>query len=166
MSGGGTTKTNKTQTRVGERPRRRRVRCRKCEPCTREDCRECQFCLDLKKYGGPQRMKKPCVSRNCLAVRTVVIVNVCWTCINVCHSSKPQRHTHTTVLQPFFQDHPGEPVAEENFLALWCKGRLTEADTSTIRLGATPSGLISAHLHHPPILQNQTFINRILRETS
>jgi len=24
---------------------------------------------------------------------------------------------------------------------LWCKGRLTEADTPTIRLGATPSGL-------------------------
>jgi len=31
------------------------------------------------------------------------------------------------------------------------QGRLTEADTSTIRLGATPSGLTSAHLHHPPI---------------
>jgi len=33
-----------------------------------------------------------------------------------------------------------------------CKGRLTEADTLTIRLGATPTGLTSAHLHHPPIL--------------
>ena len=60
-------------------------------------------------------------------------------------------HTHTTVLWPFFQDHPGELVPEENFWTLWYKGRLTEADTETIRLGATPSGLISAHLHHPPI---------------
>jgi len=61
-------------------------------------------------------------------------------------------HTHTTtVLRPFFRDHPGEPVPEENFWTLWCKGRLTEADTLTIRLGATPSGLTSAHLHHPPI---------------
>jgi len=34
----------------------------------------------------------------------------------------------TTVLRPFFQDHPGEPVPEENFWILWCKGRLTEAD--------------------------------------
>jgi len=42
-------------------------------------------------------------------------------------------------------------VPEENFWTLWCKGRLTEADTQTIRLGATPSGLTSAHLHHPPI---------------
>jgi len=58
---------------------------------------------------------------------------------------------HTTVLRPFFRDHSGEPVPEENFWTLWCKGRLTEADTLTIRLGATPSGLTSVHLHHPPI---------------
>ena len=55
-----------------------------------------------------------------------------------------------TVLRPFFRDHPGEPVPEENFWTWWCKGRLTEAVTLTIRLGATPSGLTSAHLHHPP----------------
>ena len=55
----------------------------------------------------------------------------------------------TTVLWSFFQDHLGEPVPEENFWTLWCKGRLTEADTPTIRMGATPSGLSRAHLHHP-----------------
>ena len=64
----------------------------------------------------------------------------------------------TATLQPFygpfsvFQDHPGEPVPEENFWTLWCKGRLREVDTPTIRLGATSSGLNSAHLHHPPII--------------
>jgi len=63
--------------------------------------------------------------------------------INLCHDT-------TTILRPFFRDHPGETVPEENFWTLWCKGRLTEADTPTIRLGATPSGLTSAHLHHPP----------------
>ena len=57
--------------------------------------------------------------------------------------------TTTTVLRPFFRDHPGEPVPEENFWTLWCKGRLTEADTPTIRISATPSGLTSAPLHHP-----------------
>jgi len=31
----------------------------------------------------------------------------------------------TTVLRPFFQDHPGEPVPEENLWTLWHKGRLT-----------------------------------------
>jgi len=40
----------------------------------------------------------------------------------------------TTVLRPFFRDHPGKPVPEENFWTLWCKGRLTEADTLTIWL--------------------------------
>jgi len=37
-------------------------------------------------------------------------------------------------------------MPEEKF---WTKGRLTEADTPTIPLGATPSGLTSAYLHHP-----------------
>jgi len=64
-----------------------------------------------------------------------------------------QSHTHTHThthnrFTPFFRDHPGEPVPEENFWTLWCKERLTEADTLTIRLGTTPSGLTSAHLHH------------------
>jgi len=47
-------------------------------------------------------------------------------------------HNHFTA---FFRDHPGEPVPEENFWTLWCKGRLTEADTLTIRLCTNPSGL-------------------------
>jgi len=56
-------------------------------------------------------------------------------------------HNRFTAL---FPDHPGEPVPEENFWTLWCKGRLTEADTLTIRVWVTPSGLTSAHLQHPP----------------
>ena len=60
----------------------------------------------------------------------------------------PHRHNRFMAL---FRDHPGEPVPEENFWTLWCKGRSTEADTQTIRLGATPSWLTSAHLHHPRI---------------
>ena len=75
------------------------------------------------------------------------LLQLCWVC------SLPRHHT-TTILRPFFQDHPGEPVPEENFWTLWCKGRLTEADSPTIQLGATPSGLSSALLHHPPLSQN------------
>jgi len=48
-------------------------------------------------------------------------------------------------------------MPEENFWTLWCKGRLTEADTPTIWLGATPSGLISAHLRHPPMWHASVF---------
>ena len=61
----------------------------------------------------------------------------------------PENHNRFTAL---FQDHPVEPVLKESFFGTsWCKGRLTDADTRTIRLGATPSGLTSAHLHHPPL---------------
>jgi len=59
--------------------------------------------------------------------------------------------TITTVLRPFFRDHPGEPMPEENFCTLWCKGRLTEAYTPTMPMRTTLSRLTSAHLHHPPI---------------
>ena len=54
-------------------------------------------------------------------------------------------HTTTTVLRPFYRDHPGEPVPEETFCTFCCKGRSTEEDTPTIRLGATPSGPTIAH---------------------
>ncbi|XP_078680561.1 lysine-specific demethylase 2A-like isoform X1 [Branchiostoma floridae x Branchiostoma belcheri] len=45
---------------------RRRTRCRQCEACTRGDCGECHFCKDMKKYGGPGRMKQSCIRRKCL----------------------------------------------------------------------------------------------------
>jgi len=59
--------------------------------------------------------------------------------------------TTTTGLWPFFRDHLGQPVLEENFWTLWYKGKLTEAETPTIQQHVTLSGLISAHLHHLPI---------------
>uniref|UniRef100_A0A8C2GKV7 Lysine-specific demethylase 2B n=1 Tax=Cyprinus carpio TaxID=7962 RepID=A0A8C2GKV7_CYPCA len=47
--------------------RRRRTRCRKCEACTRKECGECHFCKDMKKFGGPGRMKQSCILRQCIA---------------------------------------------------------------------------------------------------
>jgi len=41
-------------------------------------------------------------------------------------ATAPHHHTTTTILRPFFRDHPGEPVPQENFWTLWCKGRLTD----------------------------------------
>jgi len=50
----------------------------------------------------------------------------------------------TTILRPFFQYYPGEPVPEEKLLLdFMVQGEISEANTPTIRLGATPSGLIS-----------------------
>jgi len=63
--------------------------------------------------------------------------------------------SYTAPPQPFYSPFSGTTRVtgartEENFWTLWCKGRLIEADIPTIRLGATPSRLTSAHLHHPP----------------
>ena len=63
--------------------------------------------------------------------------------------NSPAGKAHSTTTTVFW-DHPAEPVPEENFWTLWCKGRLTEADTLTIRLGATPSRLTSAYLTITP----------------
>lgn len=45
--------------------RHRRVRCKLCEPCTRDDCRTCLFCQDMTKYGGSGTMKQSCKMKKC-----------------------------------------------------------------------------------------------------
>ena len=84
--------------------------------------------------------------------RTVKSVHMCVHCTvhNCCTQYCTEPQPHHSVLRSFFQDYPCELVPEENFWTLWCKGTLTEADTLTIWLGATLSGLTSAHLCHPP----------------
>uniref|UniRef100_A0A665XGA8 [histone H3]-dimethyl-L-lysine(36) demethylase n=1 Tax=Echeneis naucrates TaxID=173247 RepID=A0A665XGA8_ECHNA len=61
---------------LGQRPtkrssisalRRRRVRCKRCDACCRKECGNCQYCQDMRKFGGPGRMKKSCIMRQCLA---------------------------------------------------------------------------------------------------
>jgi len=62
------------------------------------------------------------------------------------------KHTHITMLQPFFQDHLGEPVPEEIFWTFMVQGEITEADASTISLGATRSRLSSCPPPSTPIV--------------
>jgi len=78
----------------------------------------------------------------------------------------PEISNTTTILRPFSRDHPGEPVPDENFWTLWCKERSTKADTPTIRLGATPSGLTSAHLRHPLFFTGQMPNNKVYYHAS
>ncbi|KAF3687069.1 Lysine-specific demethylase 2A [Channa argus] len=47
--------------------RRRRVRCKRCEACIRPECGDCNFCRDMKKFGGPGKLKQTCVLRQCLS---------------------------------------------------------------------------------------------------
>jgi len=102
------------------------------------------------KFWRKRRWK---VTQSCPFVVSYNYVFVMWLTVFWCNMYNDMQPPHrtTTILWPFFRDHTGELVPEENFWTSWCKGRLTEASTPTIRLGATPSGLTSAHLHHPPI---------------
>uniref|UniRef100_A0A673FMW9 Zgc:158376 n=1 Tax=Sinocyclocheilus rhinocerous TaxID=307959 RepID=A0A673FMW9_9TELE len=59
--------------------RRRRTRCRRCQACMRTECGECHFCKDMKKFGGPGRMKQSCLLRQCTAP-VLPHTAVCFTC--------------------------------------------------------------------------------------
>uniref|UniRef100_A0A673Z045 CXXC-type zinc finger protein 1 n=1 Tax=Salmo trutta TaxID=8032 RepID=A0A673Z045_SALTR len=40
--------------------------CGECEPCLRtEDCATCDFCKDMKKFGGPNKIRQKCRFRQC-----------------------------------------------------------------------------------------------------
>lgn len=43
-------------------------RCKRCEACVRPECGDCNFCRDMKKFGGPGKLKQTCVLRQCLSV--------------------------------------------------------------------------------------------------
>ena len=70
------------------------------------------------------------------------------------HSTAVMPTTHvsttTTVLRPFFRDHPLEPVPEENFWTLWRKGRLTEAKINRGKHTDHPAGCYSIRTNQCP----------------
>lgn len=80
--------------------RRRRTRCKKCEACLRADCGECHFCKDMKKFGGPGRMKQSCISRQCMAP---ILPHTA--CCTICGRdgwekvSNPQEHENSSLME-------------------------------------------------------------------
>lgn len=74
-------------TKVGPGIRRRRTRCGQCENCQREDCGECKTCKDMKKFGGPGRMKQSCQMRVC----TDPNLPTCVRCL-VCKRENTEEH--------------------------------------------------------------------------
>jgi len=94
------------------------------------------------------------ISRTCYSVKH----SSCRTAIYII-SKNLQYHlyhcTITTTPQPFYGPFSGTTRVSrcqklENFWTLCCKGKLTEADTLTIWLGATPSRLTGVQFHHLP----------------
>ena len=43
----------------------RKVRCKKCNGCRKEDCGVCMNCVDMKKFGGLGKKKQACQERKC-----------------------------------------------------------------------------------------------------
>ncbi|XP_030640290.1 CXXC-type zinc finger protein 1a [Chanos chanos] len=56
----------KIDRRRGSRVKRSARMCGECEPCRRtEDCAQCDFCKDMKKFGGPNKIRQKCRLRQC-----------------------------------------------------------------------------------------------------
>ena len=81
--------------------------------------------LLVSRYGSGSRSVSGSVIR--IAAKILIICSLVY-----CH----HHHNRFTA---FFRDHPGEPAPEENFWTLWCKGRLTEADSHTDHLAGRHS---------------------------
>uniref|UniRef100_A0A8C7RBB6 CXXC-type zinc finger protein 1 n=1 Tax=Oncorhynchus mykiss TaxID=8022 RepID=A0A8C7RBB6_ONCMY len=56
----------KSEKRCGSNVKRSARMCGECEPCLRtEDCATCDFCKDMKKFGGPNKIRQKCRFRQC-----------------------------------------------------------------------------------------------------
>lgn len=48
-------------------PKKSTRRCGECTACYRtEDCGRCDFCKDMRKFGGPNKIRQKCRQRQCL----------------------------------------------------------------------------------------------------
>lgn len=43
----------------------KKKRCGQCPGCKAPDCQTCKYCLDMPKYGGPRKLRRPCAKRIC-----------------------------------------------------------------------------------------------------
>lgn len=56
----------KLDKRRGSKVKRSARMCGECVPCRRtEDCAQCDFCKDMKKFGGPNKIRQKCRLRQC-----------------------------------------------------------------------------------------------------
>ena len=84
---------------------------------------------------------------------TVVFVRLQISSVDLYSYDLAHAHTHILFTATFLGLPSWAGARRKLLLDFMVQGKITEADTPTIRLGATPSGLISAHLHHTIFLK-------------
>uniref|UniRef100_A0A668A7C2 CXXC-type zinc finger protein 1 n=1 Tax=Myripristis murdjan TaxID=586833 RepID=A0A668A7C2_9TELE len=63
---GSSTPHPKMDRRRGSQIKRSARMCGECDACLRtEDCAQCDFCKDMKKFGGPNKIRQKCRLRQC-----------------------------------------------------------------------------------------------------
>ncbi|KAM3617293.1 uncharacterized protein V6R79_004244 [Siganus canaliculatus] len=63
---GSSTPQPRTDRRRGSQIKRSARMCGECDACLRtEDCAQCDFCKDMKKFGGPNKIRQKCRMRQC-----------------------------------------------------------------------------------------------------
>ncbi|XP_026796313.3 lysine-specific demethylase 2A isoform X1 [Pangasianodon hypophthalmus] len=107
--------------------RRRRVRCKRCEACRRSECGDCTYCRDMKKFGGPGRLKKSCILRQCLAP-ALPLTAVCAICKEGSQEDAEGTQTTQTLMEcsecgqithPECIKVPGEGVINKDLPSCW-----------------------------------------------
>lgn len=120
--------------------RRRRVRCKRCAACRRKECGSCQYCHDMRKFGGPGRMKKGCVMRQCLAPALPNTARCA-----ICGKGEPEESNPSTcmlmecsgcnrIAHPQCIKEPGEGKINKDLPSCWecprcCKGSGSESSS-------------------------------------
>uniref|UniRef100_A0A8C1RUZ5 [histone H3]-dimethyl-L-lysine(36) demethylase n=1 Tax=Cyprinus carpio TaxID=7962 RepID=A0A8C1RUZ5_CYPCA len=106
--------------------RRRRVRCKRCEACLRTECGDCNYCRDMRKFGGPGRLKKSCVLRQCLAP-ALPLTAVCAICKEGYQESEDSESVQTLmecsecaqITHPECIKVPGEGIINKDLPSCW-----------------------------------------------
>uniref|UniRef100_A0A8C6TQN3 [histone H3]-dimethyl-L-lysine(36) demethylase n=1 Tax=Neogobius melanostomus TaxID=47308 RepID=A0A8C6TQN3_9GOBI len=110
--------------------------CKRCEACMRTECGDCNFCRDMKKFGGPGKLKQTCVLRQCLSPG-LPLSAVCEICqepnqedpgLSLMECSNCGQIVHPTCLRV-----PGEGVINHDLPSCWecpkCVQGITDPET-------------------------------------
>ncbi|XP_075698040.1 lysine-specific demethylase 2A isoform X2 [Rhinoderma darwinii] len=144
--------------------RRRRVRCRKCQSCLQRECGTCHYCKDMKKFGGPGRMKQSCMQRQCLAPRLPHSV-ICAMCGEVDQTNDSQDFerklmecsTCNEIVHPGCLEMDGEGLLSDELPNYWECPKCNERRKHTKRKAVDNCDLdphLSAKVLRPPLGQS------------